>query len=691
MGTLFFSPKAGDGEAPLSLLRRTAAGNGLRSTLQFLHGFTRAVDHSESRLGVLARAPQLFRSVARAAHVPDAEIEKVVYGRVGNAREDDLLWQGLRVGVSALCFRRAKTCVACLVEDGYAHQEWDHRAAVACARHAVLLETACPICHSPWTWDSDPLSCGCDVKAMRKRSVAVPAPTASLLHRIVAARDQVALNILDAAHGVLAWWERLGITWSSIARALALERLFSGAWPALADEVRKPAHEQLHARLALAPLLTSPLPEVQSLAQKLLLQQAPPLHALLPATLTLPASEAMAILGVRRVPLAKLVRDNHLECANASVSVHSINRLLLLTSAGNAPVGNTQSLAQLRVGSSRLSLSAALKGIQDGRLALFDCPASTGLSGLRVVLPAKDSTASAPSALGLAEVAHQCGVHPECVRALARVGRLGARKGGPRGATQWTFDTAEVDRFVADFVFASVLAKAQVCALTTFASRLRSAGIEAVSGPGIDGGLTYLFRREDVVGLDLQQIAAGDYRSPAGRKPASTRTESVDVPWSTAAEMLGVSNRAMRKVVAEGWLQPGVASGRRFPAAAVESLRDCLRQDYLALPVAAEELGQSELQFRRAWVGTGELRTFSFADRQLVRIADFVRIRDLWKTHCTGTEIGRRLGRHRSVCGNLEKIGTLGPARVMGAGSRKVKLYDRGAPILERYQLQISG
>jgi len=692
MSTLLFTSKAGAGEAPLSLFRRAAAGNGLRSTLQFLHGFARAVEHSESQLGALARSPELFRKVARAAYLDHSDVESVVYQRVGHAREDDLLWQGLRVDVSALHFRHAKTCVACLLEDGYAHQEWDHRAAVACPRHAVLLETACPVCRRPWTWDSDPLSCGCDPKAMQARFVAVPTQVASLLHRIVAARDQVGLNLLDAVYRVVTWWDRLGVTWSSIGRALALERLHSGAWPSPTDPISNPAGEPLHARLALAPLLSSPLPELQLLAQKLLLQPAAPLRGVLPETLTLPASQAMAVLGIRRVTFAKLVRDGHLEITEGSVSTPSIHRLLLLTSAADVPVGKPLSLAELRGGSRRLSLSGALSGIESGRLAIFDCPAKAGLSGLRVVLPVPNSTLSAPLMLGLAEVAGLCAVHPECVRALVRVGRLKARKGNARSTTQWTFDKAEVDRFVSEFVFASVLAKKHGCAVTTFSSRLRSAGIEPVSGPGVDGGLTYLFRRQDVAGLDLQRIGTSDYRSPAGRKPISARTSSDDVSLSAAAGMLGVSPRAMRKVVSGGWVQPAASVVRvqQYSTAAVEGLRDRLQQDYLPLSAAAEELGQSEFQFRRVWVGTGELQTFSFADQPLIRRSDFARIRELWKTHRTGPDIGRRLRRHLSVCGNLEKIGTLEPSHVLGARSRKVKLYDRGAQVLERYQLQIS-
>lgn len=261
-----FTPLAQPGESPLSLLRRSSVGNGQKSTLRFAYALNPDLDHSPMALSTLARNPQLFRTTCVAAGISDRDVQQVAYSRVGPGREDDLNWNGLQVPVGALTFHRSKTCPRCVLEQGYAQSEWDHRAAVACSKHQVLLRDACPTCRQPWTFNHDIFRCGCDAAPA---CAEVPEQAASLLNRLISLRDKEGLRLLDMAWKVLHWWEGLGLRLRGKSRALALWRLHSGRWP----EMGVPAadsHAPLHPRLALAPLLDDPNPATQALASRLL-------------------------------------------------------------------------------------------------------------------------------------------------------------------------------------------------------------------------------------------------------------------------------------------------------------------------------------------------------------------------------------------------------------------------------------
>lgn len=681
-----FTPRAQAGESPLSLLRRAAHGNGVRSMLGFAVSLNPNIDFADTAFGTLARNPGLFGRTCLAAGIPEADIEATIYRRVGAGGRDELIWNGLRVPVGGVSFRRAKTCVACLLEQGYSSSEWDHRAAVACARHEVLLQDGCPVCRAEWTHDRGALACGCSPEEVRALAIPVPSATAILLNRLIAARDQVGLSLLGCVEQVLTWWQRLGLRLQPLSKAMALEKLFTGQWPESPESVASPNVTRVHPRVAVAPLLVSSLPAARSLAVKLLEKDVP---ALMGTHLEskLSANEAMSVLGVRRVPFAKLVRDGHLASKANALAASDLNLLLWSTHGCRSPDQNLVSIQKLRTGKHRLSMSAIVGDIHAGRITAYHCPVSRGLEGLQVQDQSRAKTSSHLPEIGLREVAFRLGVHGECVRSLIRTGQLRATRDLTAAGAKWTFEPAAVERFDSSYVFASVLAKAHGAPVTTLASRLRSKGVAPASGPDIDGGLTYFFRRADIAGLDLDRVAADDYVSPAGRRPISTPRRKRVLSWTEAARTLALSSHQLRVAVADGWFDraAGGDNGRGFVDDDVYAIRDRVARAHLPLQTAATALNQTPAQFRRTWVDSGLVPVRRFGDQDLIGLVDLERLQTLWQQLATGSEIGRLTGRHRTLCSNLEKIGQLQPVQVIGAGTRKVKLYSRTAEAFARF------
>lgn len=690
--SLLFTPRPQAGESPLSMLRRGALGNGHTSTLRFAFALNPSLDHSPTALGTLARNPELFRSTCQEMGLSRAEIDQISYRRAGAAREDDLVWHELRVGVGDLQFDRAKICMACYQEQGYALAEWDHVAAVACVRHGVLLDDACPCCSDPWTHVRDPRACGCDPAAVALAQQPCPSGPASLLRQIIDAADQKGLHLLSLIWSVIRWWSLLGMKLSRMVIAESLYAMWSGRWPELPAAGPMEGEIPVHPRIALAPLLASTLPGHVAHAARLLGAPAP--EFLIPPGCRMNMSEirAMKVLGIGTVPFEKLVADGHLyRNREGRVPVRDVNALLQLVSPSNQPDQTGASLAILRAGQRRRSLSSLICEIKRGDLRPVECPVGRGLDGLKCSPIPNQPKAGLRGLITIADAADHLCTNTESVRGVIRAGWLIAEQGTPDSGVRWNIDPRGLDAFNEKYVFASALATRYSAPRTTLSSRLRSAGLVPVSGPGIDGGVTFLFRREDLARIELPAILTAPYKSPAGRKKkAAVAIQPSVIAGSEVASVLGISSRRIGDVVREGWIRPQEPQARKwmFDQAKSEALGQRLEVAFRDLESAASVTGQTVHAFRRTWIGTGFVKARRFAGRELISVRDMGRIEAAWKEMATCSAIGTALGRTRSLCPNLQKMGQLEPVTVLGTGRKKIRLYPRVAAPLDRFRTE---
>ncbi|WP_419616915.1 TniQ family protein [Thiolapillus sp.] len=687
-----FLPHAQPGESPLSLLRRAALGNGYPSLISFAFSMNPYLDYSDTGLGTLARSPLLFRATCATLGMPEDEVNLVVYERCGCGRMDHLLWNGLQVAPGDLQFRRSRMCIACYLEHGYAFAEWDHVAAYSCAQHKVLLTDACPVCHAPWDWNRTPFSCGCDPEAMAHRQQTCSKEPAGLLHRLVEQQEQAGLRLYTALHSVVNWWRALGLINPGVPLVTALASLLHGNWPEEPDApTGPPAGEALHPRTLLAPLLASR--DADLVAHGTLLLAKPSRHQWTGqlGDITWHQHTAMAVLGIGRVPFARLKKDGHLLSADRHrIRAVSVNALLLLASHHVEKQETADPLPILLARYRNRSLSAVISSIVNREGSQ---PSISEASPSDYVQDKGGQTAGGKSEgpyFTLAEATRRLKTNPESVRGVISAGLLQAKRGGHTNAVQWLIEEEALRAFDRRYVFGSTVAREQGASPTTFSNRLRSAGAVPVSGPGIDSGATFLFLREEIEKLDLESIREAPYSSPAGRKTAAARRKSTDqMTTALAAESLGVDPRAVRTIVSQGWITPLDREARylSFRKAEVLSLAARLNQNYQDLEIAAEATGQSVHAFRRTWIDTGFINGHRFGNRTIIAYSDLQKVLSVWDEAATGTEIGKQLGRHRYLCSNLKKMGRLKPCYVLGTGSKKVFLYPRNDPLLRHYQL----
>lgn len=448
----------------------------------------------------------------------------------------------------------------------------------------------------------------------------------------------------------------------------------------------------LHPRVALAPLLAAADPACAATARELLGKQMPPVRASKLDQTRWPASVARAVLGLGRVPFERLVREGHAVAdGDGQFTAATLNELLWLVSGSPDPRQSMLPLSVLRGGKHRESLATLIGKIKAGVIGSYYCPPPDGLSGLSCVV-ADPSEPEMLEGLTVGAAAVRLGTNEESVRRAIKLQLLPASKGSATSAVQWTIEVAALESFQAKHVFASEIARQHGVSVTTIASRLRSAGLVPVSGPGIDGGATFVFRRQDLVRLELPLVLTGSYRSPGGRKKGPTRKSAVQpghVAGHEAAQALEISARQLREVIKAGWISPSASHTHRqmFDRDAVAGLQLRLGRDFIPLAEAARLLGQTAAQFRRTWVATGLVQVHRFADRVLVETAGFVRIRETWRELGSASSIGRDLKRRRWLCPNLSTMGQLAEPTRLGTGTRQVRLYPRSAAVLRHYDM----
>ncbi len=673
MNRLPYVPKAQPGESPLSVLRRSAINNGYKRVLALLHSLAPLIDHSIGMLGFIARNPALYLRLASLLGIKDRDINGVAYDRVGSAREDNLIWQGLTIPFNDLQFKTEKLCIPCFLEKGYALSEWDHKAAVGCKEHKVFLDEYCPVCHSPWTFDQEPLACGCDTSIVLKSLRPISLEQAALLSNIIDDKNQQDIEKLSIILNLISWWKRLGIEFTGESKSAFIFKVYHGQRP---DLNLKTTGGRLHAQVLLMPLLNRSSDIANSIISSFSLHLPSNLLSSYLNQIEISRRETQTLLGTSRVRFNKFLKEGLIEeNAKSRYLLNDINQLLL-----NSPwlpfdnakqqllhdsyPKNHSSLAQI--------IKAELKGI--------------GSESVNVK-QAKDKEPT--NYLTIPEVAKKLNSNTESIRYLIKLGKILAEKGTPKSPVQWAILEENYDAFNEKFVFASAIARELNLPVTTTSSRLISAGIKPISGPGIDEARTFVFLRQDIKDPNIYHRLQGPYLSPAGRKAKNQHGFSDKyITSKELAKLLKIDTHQVRKVVSDRWIH-GEKNSRghyRFDQTEALNLVHRIDKEYIDVDIACLKLDMPKRSFRYTWIYSGYICEYSLGKRRFVTKNDFERISSLWSKYATSTYIARKLGRPKTFCINLEKIGLIEPVKTLGKGSSIIKLFPREHPLYQCYK-----
>lgn len=680
--TLPVRPSRIAGEAPSSFVIRMTTPNGW--TADKLWTALTGRDHYGVQMCAAMHRPGAFREICRSLGMDIRHVDATIYSRESGLIGAMFQWEDLLVSSSSIRTDCTPFCPACASTDEVPHgrSAWDHRLVKSCGVHFIRLLEACPACKRRLTLGRDDYChCLCGYDLRQAPRVAVSGVEHSLIDRARESGDRRSLDFAMAMVETLDEMQRAGSVHCDDIHTLALRCVDE---PALLQQyLIKAPGPTVSIRVALRRLLIG---QLRSMGTDFI--------ARLPnilsiggdwcATLSTSTSkaDAQSILGVSSRHLSRLIGGGHLETVTprraTRLTTTSINQALLLTVASDRPA---QYIVDSVACDERFDVVFADLGI--GAATSLGYELSLGLRSLRIARPPEARPASSGTCT-IHELASRAGVHYELIRVLVVDGFIPSL---PRSFSRASYllSIPDADAFLTDYCFAGPLARQAGVGATSFADKLRASGLSPVSGPGIDKGIAYLFKRTDIERLDLSVVAQMTrYPTRTGRPLTGTarpRAPANSVTFAEAAETLGVSVQIVAQLAVAGILT-GVDSPHRERYVTTASLDAAVteRRDPSRLQIteAATAVGETRHQFIRRWMITGVVRAADTPFEKMVLRSDVETVQEMKSSLVVGVDACAHGRLHRTHLNNHLRIRGI-PVTQLSGGARGLNLF---APLI---------
>lgn len=634
-------------ESPASLLIRASEANGHASVYQLLSQI-RTVSSQASLIAHWAD-PKRYRQLVQALGLGQ-EAANLAWLRAGPTSRSSRLFRALPVAESLFTLDGTRFCPGCLGESPYWRRQWSISPFAGCIAHGCLLLDRCTACGKALSPGRGCLlSCNyCSASLTTMRSQPIKPFPLFVLESLFEGRDAA------AATRLLSFWEALRqFDGQGDAPQVAFDRLatavawFSGDTTVADQLVDQLARDKTtHPRIRMLPFLTAE-PAIVELAEQVLTKV--PLKEWQyvrdkPSAGALTKREVCAVLRVSAAELATLIRTGALPWPAAGGRQPKI------------PLGQIEAyLDRQRVPDAQ----------PDVRSEQSEPVADDGW-------------------LDVTMLGSRWQVHPEVIRSLIAAKWLLGRNRTVNRCRKMMVSLVEASTFEQQFALVGTLAREWGVNATNLAEKLKSLGIKAIAGPGIDRVLTSLFKRADVAGVNaeiLQTIT--QYPTRTGRKRKADhqcKAQPEGIATAEVAELLGISTQQVAVLLRRGVLK---RTAKIHRPARVERdsywklARTLQRDDLLSIDAAAEVLGVGAPWFRSNWVITGIIKVIDLGIWRFVTRDDVETVRQLRGRYFTATEAGRALGMHRTHMLNLEKQGLVQPLRF--GKNKQLRLYERDA------------
>jgi hypothetical protein len=399
-------------------------------------------------------------------------------------------------------------------------------------------------------------------------------------------------------------------------------------------------------------------------------------------------TDCMKILGTGEQFTKRIIEGGILRAQEgrnkrrSATCLDDLNKLLLQLE--EAFLGNSiKSMKDCRLGAEKswvgTNANFGLAAILDRTAAIRSYKLESGIKGMTFSLPIRPGKQFA-GYVDVKELANRAKCHAENIRFLVKIGFF---QGVIQHGTKYFIDKEEAKKFCNEFVFAGVLAKSIDENPTNFAEKLRHWGITPASGPDVDGGLTYLFRRCDTQAIDLKSVARTKrYATRTGRKKASHVAPTMPgLSLSDVSKGLSCSVGECIQLLDAGYLEREPSPLRRVfvSSKSFDEYRSELESpQWVNVDDAAAEMLETANEFRRRWVMTGLIESRNLILKRQVSRRDLVAVKRLKRNYVIGSEAGRLLGSHRTHMSNQARIGFATEGTLLGV-KESLRIYRRDA------------
>ncbi|WP_083844250.1 TniQ family protein [Pseudogulbenkiania sp. NH8B] len=619
-------------------------------------------------------------------------------------------------------------CPCCLAENAMHLAAWDWQLTTYCSKHQVLLVDTCPACQRRVSWRYASLHhCSCGFLIDQAPAIAVNCGSSAIEISTLSAIEiqrYITLSLLQqeslagkldvAALAEDAIEQRYAYIGTISIDQVQSKDAYDAALFTCFDH-RHALHAALGPRFAVSPALQGLKidaafdQELACLSNQWLTNQA---RASPSSSSTesgaaprLPLETVAVVLNASTHVVRRLIKDgllseilegsspNSRRHCDTFVSYESLRQLQALLGQKTTQHENGQLVSFDHFGidfATRLNLLSGLKQRKAGVIAYDFC---TGLPSL-VLRRDCDYISAVPTQLSVRDAARALDIYPDAVYRLAKAGLLRYR---PYCSRQLRIHVDDLHAFQRTYIFIRELAKQLACNATNLADKLMSVGLKPVHGPGVDKGLIYVFKREEVEAIDLTAIAAQrSYQSRCGRghKLLVKRIESKRLAATVACQFLDIKPHQLDTLCHLGFLTPSQTEGDGllyFEAADLENyLADYRKNSDLILMASAKESLKKE--GARFW-------------QDLIRLGLISLISDGLTDYCQKDQLQAAIASRKSMLSTAElstlsgvkkarirwesKYGCLA-GMIMHLGSGQIKFYFPRSAIKKLKKLSIA-
>lgn len=684
-------------EAPGSLIIRASQLNGWRYPSQMLAAYAGVKTFDPSRNSVLFTDSQRWNQVTSRLGISSPKPNITCYPRTGHTSRSPIKFHGLTINVRHLRLSKPAICPGCIEDLDYIPDIWDYSLFHVCQKHGFKLVDRCPECGQRLTWNREKLdTCSCGMSLAEWVEHEVPKKAASALEQIFVNRDQSKLDATAEWFDVLlktladdSLLTQNGFNNASEAKIVDLIFDEDSLKEHLFRHTERCAELGVHPRVALMHLLGSQSLCINNVAIAVLSKcdQPKSLGYGFEAK-TVGLDLAAAIMGISTWLARQLIREKVIPATRASskgrysIDLQSINKLLgLQANRTQLPRGGITVAEYVNAPASQKSFSTLIKALVGQRLEYCGTTPALGLKDIMV--PPAQNPDTQSQYLKLNQVADLCDCHYENIRFAIHAGILPRVDPATcKGTTIFVYEE-QARSFHRQYCFAGAIARNLNLNPTNFAEKVMSFGVKAVSGPGIDGGLTYLFRRDDIDSLDIDRLLSlQSYETKAGRKRQSEggRKSERFATFTEAAKELHIPLQRVEKLILSGALKPAKSLARQ-KVVSKKSLRVLTKKlrdpNFIPLDEASKAVGETIHEFRRRWIHTSFIPVTETGIKPLVSRADLSKVIAFKAEFVTAAEAAEKLKVGRTHFSNLEKQYILKVAHILSSPRAKIKFYLR--------------
>jgi TniQ len=347
----------------------------------------------------------------------------------------------------------------------------------------------------------------------------------------------------------------------------------------------------------------------------------------------LPRVQAKSILGIDGELMPELIKHNLLRLHHYPTdlsnphrySLQDINDLLIniknkvlkrASLRGHKRISFTITLRKLR--NYGIGLGDLVKLILDGNISPCDMEASRGLGGLIFYKRDIENYSmqlikdQVEDAVKVGEAARLLGLQKTPVYLLINKGLLTARKIAIGRRPALFVTKGSIDNFLSIYVLPAKIAPRLRTVSGYLTELLITKGIQPISGPKIDGGKCYVFRKSDLEKINLENLISIE------RQHQRSRYISPLVDLDQASKLLEINRETMQEYLENGVLKPHEHQAHHkcmmnkihFSRRAIESFkaRTANYRGLVSSDVAAKMLNKCRRNLYARYLHTGRLK-----------------------------------------------------------------------------------